>query len=88
MNDASDPPRQVKADDISVYRQTDGQWRILGEDDKGGKRAREASLEELDIRGVISGTSVDGDGETLAYTVKDGLKGEEKVGFEAYPRDD
>jgi hypothetical protein len=88
LNDTSDPPRTVKADDISIYRQTEGQWRRLDNDDKSGKRAREATLEELDIRGVGSGSTVDGDGETLAYTVKNGLKEEEKVDIEAYPRDD
>lgn len=88
LNDTSDPPRQVKADDISVYRKTDEQWRLLEAEDKGGKRAREATLEELDIRGVGSGSTVDGDGEALAYTVRNGLKGEEKVDIEAYPRDD
>ena len=88
LNDTSDPPRQVKADDISIYRQTDRQWRLLGEEEKGGKRAREATLEELDIRGIGAGSTVDGDGETFAYTVKNGLNGEESVDIEPYPRDD
>jgi hypothetical protein len=87
LNDTS-PPRTVKPDDISVYRSTDGHWKRLGEAEKGGKRAREATLEELDIRGVGSGSTVDGDGETLAYTVKNGMSSEETVDIEPYPRDD
>lgn len=71
-----------------MYRRTDEQWRLLEAEDKGEKRAREATLEELDIRGASSGSTVDGDGKTLAYTVKNGLKGEETVDIEAYPRDD
>ena len=49
---------------------------------------REVTLEELDIRGVGSGSTVDGDGEMLAYTVKNGLPEEETVDIEPYPRDD
>ena len=45
-------------------------------------------MEELDIRGVGSGSTVDGDGEVLAYTVKNGLPEEETVDIEPYPRDD
>jgi hypothetical protein len=89
LNDTSDEPRKVKADDISIYRQIEGQWQRLEEEEgKGAKRAREATLEDLDIRGVGSGSTVDSDGETLAYTVKNGLNGAEKVNIEAYPRDD
>ena len=87
LNDTSDPPRTVKPEDINIYKQSEGKWRRL-EEDKGGKRARESTLQELDIQGVSSGSTVDGDGETLAYTVKNGLKGEEKVNIEPYPRDD
>ena len=46
------------------------------------------TLGELNIRGVGSGCIVDGDGEILAYTVKNGIKGEENVDIEDYPRDD
>lgn len=88
LKDTSDPPRKVKADDISIYRQTEGRWYRLEDEDKGAKRAREATLEELDIRGVGSGGTSDGDSETLAYTIKNGLKGEDKLEIEAYPRDD
>jgi hypothetical protein len=88
LNDTSDPPREVKADDISVCKQTDGQWRHLDQENKGVKRAREATLEELDIRGVGAGSTADGDGETLAYTVRNGLDSEETIDIEAYPRDD
>ena len=44
---------------ISAY--TNGQkdeWSLLEEEGKGGKRAREATLEELDIRGVGFGSTV------------------------------
>jgi len=88
LNDTSDPPRNVKTEDIRVYRQTDGNWKRLDEEEKGRKRAREATFEELDIRGVGSGSTVDGDGEMLAYTVKNGLPEEETVDIEPYPRDD
>ena len=71
-----------------MYRQIDGNWKRLGEQEKGVKRAREATLEDLDIRGVGSGGTVDGDGELLAYTVKNGLPEEETVDIEPYPRDD
>lgn len=71
-----------------MYRQIDGNWKRLDEQEKGVKRAREATLEDLDIRGVSSGGTVDGDGEALAYTVKNGLPEEETVDIEPYPRDD
>ena len=88
LNDSSDPPRKVKPEDISLYKQTDGHWKRLDEEEKAGKRAREATLEELNIRGVGSGSTVDGDGEVLAYTVKNGLLEEETVDIEPYPRDE
>jgi len=88
LNDTSDSPRNVKADDITVHKQTDGRWRELGEEEKSGKRARERTLEDLDIRGVGAGSTNDGDGEVLAYTVKNGLKEEATLDIEPYPRDD
>jgi hypothetical protein len=45
-------------------------------------------LEDLDIRGIGAGSTIDGEGEVLAYTVKNGLKEEETVELQAYPRDD
>lgn len=88
LNDTSDPPREVKPDDITIYKQFNGHWRRLDEEDKSGKRARETTLEEWDIRGVVSGSTLEGDSETLAYTIKNGLEGEESIDIEAYPRDD
>jgi hypothetical protein len=88
LNDTSDPPRKVQPDDITIYKQFDGRWRRLDEDDKSEKRVREATLEDLDIRGVMSGSTIEGDGETLAYTVKNGLEGEESIDIEAFPQDD
>jgi hypothetical protein len=71
-----------------VYKRIDGHWIQLCEDDKGSKRARETTLEEFEIHGVGSGSTVDDEGEVLGYTVKNGLEGEETMEFEAYPRDD
>jgi len=88
LNDAADPPRHVKPDDISVYMRSNGHWSQLDNVDKNGKRVREATLEELSIRGVGAGSIVDEDGEVLGYTVKNGLEGEETMEIEAYPRDD
>jgi hypothetical protein len=67
---------------------SNGRWSQLDNVDKGGKRVREATLEELSIRGVGAGSTVDEDGEVLGYTVKNGLEGEETMDIEAYPRDD
>lgn len=88
LNDTSDPPREVKAEDITVYKRTDGRWNQLGEEDKGGKRVREETLDELNIRGVGSGSTVDDDGEVLGYTVKNGLEEEQTMEIVPYPRDD
>jgi hypothetical protein len=88
LNDTSDPPREVKPEDITVYKRTDGHWAQLEEEEKGGKRVREATLEELSIRGVGSGSTVDDDGETLGFTVKNGLDGEQTMEVVPYPRDD
>ena len=88
LNETSDPPRTVKADDITVYKQANGEWQALNGEEKGGKRAREPTLEDLEIRGVGSGSTNDGDGEVLAYTVKNGLKEEATLDIEPYPRDD
>lgn len=88
LNDTSDPPRNVKAEDITVHKQTNGQWRELDGSEKSGKRTREPTLEDLDIRGVGAGSTTDGDGEVLAYTVKNGLKEETTLDIESYPRDD
>ena len=88
LNDTSDPPREVKSDDVSIYRQTDGRWKRLDEEDKGTKRSREPTLEDFEIRGIGSGSLIDGDGEVLAYTVRNGLPEEETVDIELYPRDD
>ena len=60
----------------------------MDEEDKRAKRARESTLEDFEIRGVGSGSTVDGDGEVLAYTVKNGLPEEETADIEPYPRDD
>ena len=88
LNDTSDPLREVKAGDITVYKQTHGEWRELDEEKTVGKRGREPTIEELGIRGIGSGSVIDGDVETLAYTVKNGLKSEEIIEMEAYPQDD
>ena len=92
LNDTSDPPRNVKADDITVYKQSKGDWKNLGEEVKGSKtttkRSREVTLEDLDIKGVGSGSMVENDTESLAYTVKNGLKEEQELEFEPFPRDD
>jgi hypothetical protein len=88
LNETADPPRDVKPDDISIYKRNDGQWVQLDQGDKGGKRAREATLEDLDIRGVGAGSTVDEDGEVLGYTVKNGLEEEQTMEVEAYPRED
>ena len=71
-----------------MYKRIDGHWSQLSEDDKGSKRAREPTLEEFEIRGVGSGSTIDDEGEVLGYTVKNGLEGEETMEFETYPRDD
>jgi hypothetical protein len=88
INDTADPPRQVKPADITVYKRSDGLWRQLGGDDKVGKRPRESTLEDLEIRGVGAGSTIDEEGEILGYTVQNGLEGEETMEIEAYPRDD
>jgi hypothetical protein len=92
LNDTSDPPRNVKADDITVYKQSSGDWKDLDEEGKGSKtttkRSREATLEDLDIKGVGSGSMVENESESLAYMVKNGLKEEEELEFEPFPRDD
>ena len=88
LNDTSDPPREVKADDVTLYKHVDGRWRQLTEEQKEGKRTREATLEELDIRGIGSGSTVDGEGETLVYTINIGLQEERTVNIEPYPRDE
>ena len=87
LNDTADPPRDVKPDDIKVFKKVGGEWQDM--DEVRGKGVRkEASMLELDIRGVGSGSGVDGDGETLTYTVKNGLESEETITIEPYPRDD
>ena len=88
MNDTADTPRDVKPDDISIYKRTNGRWNRLNQEEKGGKRAREATLEDLDIRGVGAGSTVDEDGEVLGYTVKNGLEEEQTMEIEPYPRED
>lgn len=88
LNDTADSPRNVKPDDISIYKQKDGRWERLDQKEKGGKRAREATLEDLDVRGVGAGSTVDEDGEVLGYTVKNGLEEEQTMEIEAYPRED
>ena len=72
-----------------MYKLVEGDWESLGDAvEKGGKRQREKTLEELGLHGVGAGSAVDGDGEVLAYSVKGGLKEEENVEIEPYPRDD
>ncbi len=88
LNDTADTPRDVKPDDISIYKRTNGRWNRLNQEEKGGKRAREATLEDLDIRGVGAGSTVDEDGEVLGYTVKNGLEEEQTMEIEPYPRED
>jgi hypothetical protein len=92
LNDTSDPPRNVKADDIAVYKQSNGDWRNLDEEVKSSKtttkRPREATLEDLDIKGVGSGSTVENESGSLAYTVKNGLKEEQELEFDPFPRDD
>jgi hypothetical protein len=88
LNDTANPSREVSAEDITVYKRIDGVWTQLEESDKGGKRARETTLEDLDLRGIGSGSTVDDDGEVLGYTVENGIEGEDAPGFEAYPRED
>src|SRR5436190_20278948 len=58
---------------LRVVGKADGKWQQLDEGDNPGKRAREATLEDLDIRGVGSGSVLDVDAETLAYTINSGL---------------
>src|SRR5579859_4976667 len=79
LNDTSDPPRDVKPDSITLYKRTDGKWSALDDEDKTGKRARESTLEDNDILGVGSGSTIDEEGEMLGYTVKGGLEGEETM---------
>jgi hypothetical protein len=88
LNDTAETPRDVSPDDITIYKRKDGQWTRLDQEEKGGKRTREATLEELDIRGVGAGSTVDEDGEVLGYTVKNGLEEEQTMEVEAYPRED
>ena len=88
LNDTSDPPRDVSAENITVYKRADGIWTQLEEAEKGGKRSRESTLEDFDIRGVGSGSTLDDEGEILSYTVENGIEGEDAPGFEAYPRED
>jgi hypothetical protein len=88
LNDTSYRPKQVSAADITVYKRTNGQWSALEKFDKAGKPTRATTLEEFDLHGVGSGSTVDDDGEVLGYTVQNGLEGEDKVEYEAYPRDD
>jgi len=88
LNDTAETPREVNPDDITIYKRKDGQWTRLDQEEKGGKRTREATLEDLDIRGVGAGSTVDEDGEVLGYTVKNGLEEEQTMEVEAYPRED
>ena len=88
LNDTAETPRDVSPDDITVYKRKDEQWVQFDQEEKGGKRSREATLEDLDIRGVGAGSTVEEDGEVLGYTVKNGLEEEQTMEVEAYPRDD
>jgi hypothetical protein len=88
LNDTSEPQRDVKAEDVTVYKLIDGSWQDIGTVPKGGKRVREETLDELDIGGIGAGTMVDGEGESLAFTVENGLETEKTIDIEAYPRDD
>jgi hypothetical protein len=92
LNDTNDSPRNVKADDITVYKQAGGDWKQLDEQIKTSKtatkRSHETTLEDLNIKGVGSGSVIENDNETLAYTVKNGLKEEQELQFEPFPRDD
>jgi hypothetical protein len=88
LNDTADPPRQVEPADITVHRRSNGLWCQLDNEDKAGKRAQESTLEDLEVRGVGAGSTVDGESEILGYTVENGLEGEETMEIEAYPRDD
>ena len=45
-------------------------------------------MEDLDIRGVGAGSTVEEDGEVLGYTVKNGTEEERKMEVETYPRED
>ena len=73
-----------------MYKQSGGNWKELDEEAKSTKtkRSREATLEDLDIKGVGSGSTVENDSETLAYTVMNGLKEEQDLEVEPFPRDD
>lgn len=88
LNDTAETQRNVSPDDVNIYKRKGGQWSLLDQEDKGGKRTREATLEDLDIRGVGAGSIVDDDGEILGYTVKNGLEEEQRMEVEAYPRED
>jgi hypothetical protein len=63
-------------------------WMKLDGEGKAGKRAREMTLEEFELRGVGAGSTVDDDGEVLSYTVRNGVEGEDSPGYEAYPREE
>ena len=90
LNDAADSPRNVRAEDITVYKQSGGNWKELDEGAKNSKTKRswEATLQDLDVKGVGSGSTLEHDNETLAYTVKNGLKEEQELEVEPFPRDD
>jgi hypothetical protein len=88
LNDTADPPRQVEAADVSIYKRIEGRWQKLGNDEKAGKRVRETTLEELEIHGVGAGSVIDDEGEVLGYTITNGIEGEEQMEIEAYPRDE
>jgi len=90
LNDTADSPRNVTAEDITVYKQSGGHWKELAEEANNSKtkRSREVTLEDLDIKGVGSGSTAENDSETLAYTVKNGVREEQELGFEPFPQDD
>lgn len=88
LNDTSDPSREVSAEQITIYKRIDGVWNQLEDPYKSGKRVRDSTLADHDLRGVGSGSMIEEEGEVLGYTVENSIEGEDTPGFEAYPRED